>query len=282
MHFLTLPLFLLPTFAAVRVVWTAVNVASLVVSFFLVLRIAGQRAARARTIAWLAALWMGFQPLTTCLAQGNIEIVELMVLLAGLVALQEKRGFRAGLLVGVAAMIKYLPIGFLVWLGLRGFRKALVVSTATVGVVALCTAVTLGWHDTHLTNLPDRASAPSAGFHELSLTSVFLHQSAVLDRTGFLVLRWFPKERKLWAQRAGLLASGSMALAYAFLFWRRRGTQVAPSELGVLFLLMFLLPPFNHDYYYILWIICKSGETLSLTGASSPSPAKSARAAPTS
>jgi hypothetical protein len=254
MHFITLPLFAVPEHAALPAVWAGVNVAALVATFILTLRLLGGPLPRVRTLTVLAALWMGFQPLVNCLAQGNIEIVELALLTGGLAAVTGRRQAAGGLLVGVATMIKYLPIGFVVWLGLRSQRRAALAAVLAMAAVALVTQATLGWeNNTTVRRVPTRIDEPQAGFHELSITSAFLHRAGSVDSAPSVV--WRSPDRRRQALIAGLTTSGLIGLAYAALVWRRRRAPVGAPQVGVLMVLMVLLPPWNHDYYYVFLVV---------------------------
>jgi hypothetical protein len=259
MHFVTLPLAAVPTPWAIAPVWTAVNTAALAVAFVLVLQLARQAGPLpAKTIALVGALWMGFQPLASCLAQGNIEIVELALLLAGLVLLERRRPFAAGAIVGCSTMIKYLPAGFLGWMAIRGYRRALAGSLVAMALVVAATALTLGWDKSAtVRRAPTRVVEPSAAMHELSITSIFLHLTASVDSSVPGVLSW-TSENLRFAQRAGLVTSTGLTLLYALFIWRQRRAPVAVQELSVLFILMVLVPPWNHDYYYVFTIVSLS------------------------
>jgi hypothetical protein len=255
LHFLTLPLFTVPTRDLVAPAWALINTAALAASFVLAARLAQIRAST-RAMMLLAALWMGFQPLVNCLAQGNVEIVELALVLAGLSSLHAARAARAGAWLGAATMVKYLPIGFLAWLALRGRSRAVAGGVLAIAAVAIVTALTLGWENSTTVNrVPGRLFNPPGGLHDLSITSIYLHRTAVRDPLAFGGVAWRSPERMKLAQRAGLLTSGLVGITYAVLIWRRRRQPIAAPEVGVLFLLMLLLPPWNHDYYYIFALV---------------------------
>jgi hypothetical protein len=255
-HFLTLPLLLVPRWALVPLVWAIVNVAALAVSFLLTwrLRSHGRNPSTTALLA-IAALWLLFQPTVNCLSQGNIEILEMTMVLAGCGWVRERRDTAGGAAFAVASLIKVLPAGFLGWLVLRRRWRALTAAAAVAIAVWSVTAVTLRW-DHSLTRRSSMAIAqdnPQAGFHELSITSLFMHRASRLDEIT-PEPRWFPIERRTAAAHAGQIASLLVALCYVGILLRTaRNSQaaVAADELGVLFLLMLLLPPWNHDYYYL-------------------------------
>jgi hypothetical protein len=122
--------------------------------------------------------------------------------------------------------------------------------------VAIATALTLGWeHSTTVNRVPGRLFNPPGGLHELSITSTFLHRVAVPDAQALEGVAWSSPERMKLAQRAGLVTSAFIGLAYAALIWRQRHLPITAPEVGALFLLMLLLPPWNHDYYYLFALV---------------------------
>ena len=267
-HFLTLPLFLVPRWSMVPTAWALTNVVALVLSFVFVCRLSGVTP----RIPWavvttLAGLWLLFQPLVNCLAQGNIEIVEMALVLGALVRLQSSKERLAGALIGVAAMLKFLPIGFLGWLALRQRWRAVGAGVAAIAVIAAITTVTLGWRESTLASvmvsrddsdsrrlLNESAGWNNAGLHELSVNSMFIHRAGILDYDVPLV-RWLPSERANLAARAGTLASLLLAAGMGLVLFLRRRRPVSPFEISVLFMTMFMIVPRNHDYYYIFALV---------------------------
>jgi hypothetical protein len=255
-HFLTMPLLLVPRWTLVPLVWAIVNVGALAVSFLLTWRLRSRpRTPSMALVVAVAALWLLFQPTVNCLSQGNIEIVEMTIVLAGCAWVHERREAAGGAAFALASLIKVLPAGFLGWLVLRRRWRALAAAAAVAMVVCSVTAVTLRW-DRSLTRRSSMAIVqdnPQAGFHELSITSLFMHRASRLDEST-PEARWFPVERRTAAAHAGQLASLLVALCYVGLLLRTARDPQAPvasDEIGVLLLLMLLLPPWNHDYYYL-------------------------------
>jgi hypothetical protein len=254
MHIVTLPLFLVPAWRMVPAVWAAVNLAAVIASFVCVLRLSEDaESASWTTVAVAAGLWLLFQPLVTCFVMGNIEIVEMAMLLAGLAALHRGREIRSGLWLGVATMIKFLPIGFVGWLVLRRQWRAAASAGAVIAVIALAAAVTVGWASNVTFRLATEPP-PLSGLHELSVTSLFLHRAGVLDSEAGAV-RWFPPARFDVAKRAGQLASGLIAAGFAAVVFARRRQPATSLELSVMFMAMFMLLPWNHDHYYIFSLL---------------------------
>ena len=259
LHFLSAPLLLVPRWSMVPMVWALVNAAALMVSFVLVCRLSGVvRQVSWATIATLGGVWLLYQPLANCFAQGNIEIVEMALILAAITTLPRSKGLWSGVLVGVATMTKFLPVGFFCWFLLRRYWRAVWSGLATIVLIVVVTTVTLGWKTSISFRVMTWAAAtPIAGFHELSVTSLFLHRAALLDST-VPVVRWFPTARAWTAGDAGALASVLLAFGYSLVLFLRRHRPESPLEVAVLFMTMFMILPWNHDYYYVFGLVALS------------------------
>jgi Tol biopolymer transport system component len=260
LHFLTLPLFLVPRWSMVPVVWAMINLAAVVASFLLVRQLASRWRPSMPTTAVVAAMWMLYQPLANCFTQGNIEILEMAITLGALVAVQRSKERLGGILIGVASMTKFLPVGFLCWFLLRRYYRAFLAGVATIGVIVAVTTVTIGWKESVIFGqVVQSVRAPDATLHNLTLTSLFLHRTAeLLDPYGTRsnpMLGWFPSERAVVAARAGLFASGLIAAVLALTHFRRRHRPASPYEVAVLFMTMFMILPYNEDYYYVFALV---------------------------
>ena len=149
-------------------------------------------------------------------------------------------------------MIKFLPIGFVGWLALRGRWRAAAVAASVVIAIAAVAAVTLDWRrSVAIVDVMPRASDANVySVHFMSVSSMFLHRSSEIDWVVWN-LRWLPEARHAVDARAGTLATVALGACYALWFLARRRRRIRWEEMGVLFLLMFLLPPWNHEDYFI-------------------------------
>ncbi|MCC7415671.1 MAG: DUF2029 domain-containing protein [Acidobacteria bacterium] len=261
MHVVTLPLFLAPRWAMVPPIWAAINLAALAIAFVLCLELSGRRGQLgAAAVMAIAAVWLAFQPLAVCMRQGNIEIVEFLFILIGLRQLVARRDTAAGIAIGWAAMIKFLPVGFVGWLVLRRRWRAAAAAAVVVAAVALGAAFTLDWRrSVALVDVMPRAAESNVySIHFMSVSSMFLHRSSEIDWT-VMNLRWLPEARHAIAARSGLLATVALGVCYALWFFTRRERRLGWEEMGVLFLLMFLLPPWNHEDYFIFALMPLTG-----------------------
>jgi len=122
--------------------------------------------------------------------------------------------------------------------------------------VALLTAVTLSWDHSYTVRYRDlAASGAMGGWHELSVTYFFVHRAAHVDWTAFPPTIEVPLDVRQTAIRVGTVVSALIGAAYAALFFLRRRRPISPHEVGILFLLMFLIAPWNHDYYYLFALV---------------------------
>ena len=282
LHFLTLPLFLAPRWWMVPGLWALTNLTALTASFVLACRLSGAvRQVSWAALATLAGLWLWFKPLHLSFVAGDIEIAEMAMILAAVVALPRSRGRLPGVLLGAATMIKLLPVGFLGWLAVRRQWRAVNAGVATIAIIAAVTAVTLGWRNSAVFGPKDPwaggaspvrlegnqrspvavmwgGSTPQVGPDAQSVTSIFVHFSGLLDYDNiepYLGQRWFPTSRLITALVAGELASALLATAYGLVLLLRRRRPISPFEVSGLFMAMFLLLPFNHQYYYTFALV---------------------------
>jgi len=258
LHFLTLPLLLLPRWRMVAPVWALTNLAALVASFVLACRLSGvHHRLDWKAFAVLAGLWLSFQPLVNCFRPGNIEIVEMALLLWAVSALQRRADAKAGVLFGIAATIKFLPSGFFYWLAIRRRGRAVLAGAAIMALMLVLATVTLGWKDsTSIKAMGWAADTPVAGLHELSITSMFLHRASTFDAQGHISpVRWIPSDRAVAAARSGRLASALLAAVFGVLLFVRRQSPDIALDTALLFMAMFMLLPWNHDYYYVFALV---------------------------
>jgi hypothetical protein len=281
-HFLTLPLFLAPRWWMVPGLWALTNLAVLAASFVLGCRLSGAvRQVSWTALATLAGLWLWFKPLHLCFAAGNMELAEMALILAAVVALPQSGGRLPGILLGVATMIKFLPVGFLGWLVVRRQWRAVTAGVVTIAIITAVTSVTLGWRNSAAFGPGDARSGPSSsvrlhgqnrsrlavlwggatpqvGADAQSITSIFVHFSGLLDYDNvhpYLGQRWYPTSRLTTAIEAGAIASVLLGTAYGLVLLLRRRRPISPFEVSGLCTAMFLLLPWNHQYYYTFALV---------------------------
>ena len=258
LHFVTLPLFLMPRWSMVGAAWAVINLAAVIASFVYACRLA----AVDRRVSWgafavLAGLWGWFKPMHSCFEQGNIELLEMAVTLAALVLASRGRERSAGILLGTATMMKFAPIGFVGWLGLRGRWRTVAAAFITIVLIAGVAQVTLGWQNNGLAlrSLWLRG-VPQINADTQTVISAFLHRIGVLDVTdAYFPQRWFPDARAATAARAGTVAALAYAAVFGLLMFLRRTRAWSPFEVSSLFVPMILLPTSNHQYYFVFALV---------------------------
>lgn len=258
LHYITLPLFLVPRWSMVGAAWALVNLGAVVASFVYAYRLAAvDRRVSWAAIAVLGGLWGWFKPMQSCFEQGNIELIEMAITLAALVRVTRGRERAAGILLGTATMIKFAPVGFVGWLGLRGRWRTVTAAFITIVVIAGVAQFTLGWQNNGLAlrSLWLRG-VPQINADTQTVISTFLHRVGVLDVTdAYFPQRWFPDSRAAAAARAGAVAGLAYAVVFGALMFLRRKRDWSPFEVSSLFLPMILLPTSNHQYYFVFALV---------------------------
>ncbi|OGX47160.1 MAG: hypothetical protein A3G88_03965 [Omnitrophica WOR_2 bacterium RIFCSPLOWO2_12_FULL_63_16] len=257
-HVLTLPLFLAPSWNMVPPLWALVNLIAVVAAFAFCWRLAAPASSTARGehLALLAGLWLLYQPLVNCFAQGNIELIELAVILGAIGLAHRGRLVSAGVVLGIGTMTKLLPVGFLVWLGVRGSRRALMAGGITIALIAALTAVTLGWeHSAEVDRFLERFRIVGIKGTMLSFPALVASWLGTVGWTPpYPVLPLSPHHRAI-ALFVGRVVTATLAVAYAALILRRRRIPAPSLDVSLLFLLMFLLLPYQEDYYYLFALV---------------------------
>ncbi len=256
-NFLSIPLFIAPSWSWVPRLWAIMNLSALGISFFWVYRLVVKKGeGNWRWFCALLGLWFLYQPLMDCFMQGNIEILEMALLVGSVSLLHRGREKGSGFLLGLATMTKYFPAGFLAWFFLRRRWRAACAGLLTVVAVAGVTAVTLRWDRSGSKGdfLPSVIN-PRISWTTISLTSVPAYWLGKVDWSKDLPELHLSDGRRRIALFLGRLATLVLSVFYAFLLMSRSGRPLSPYEAGILFLLIFLLIPYNHVHYYVFALI---------------------------
>lgn len=237
MHAVTLPLYAFPDLRAAYVAWLFASYAFLAIALWLLTR--ELELGPARWIALLAAL--NFVPLYEALTQRNIEIFEMVLIVAAFAVLRRKRLAAAGVLIGVAAMTKFLPLIFLPYFAVKRMWRALAAAAITIVPIAVAAQFVLGWEHSGILIQLRRG-----GF----LNSV-MNQS--VSGAVIRILDWTHSSLP-----APLLSRIAIVVALIALSWLfvtlRRCEGIEDLEWAMLITAMVLLPPHNQQYYFILLI----------------------------
>jgi Glycosyltransferase family 87 len=231
-HLITLPLFLFADLPAAYRAWLFATYAFLAVIFAIAAMVFEWRG-----WFWIAAIGaLNYGPMYEALTQRNVEIFELMLILAAFALLQRGRALTAGVLIGVAAMAKFLPLIFLPYFVVRRMWRALAGSLLAIVPIAIATELLLGWRDSGIL-----FQLRKGGFIDMGLNQSL---SGMIIR----LLRW--THAPLSPDLASRVAIVLGLAALSWLFLRRRGPM--DIEWSTMIAAMVLLPPHNQQYYFVL------------------------------
>lgn len=236
-HLVTLPLFAFPTLKSAYVAWLFVNYAFLAGIAILALRLFDPGPSAVTATAILAAVF-NFNPLYEALTQRNIEILELLLILMAYALWRKGRLGWCGVVIGLAAMTKFLPLIFLPYFVVKRKWRALAGALAAIVPIALLTEAVLGWkHSGILIQLLRDGPFHSALNQSLSGAIVRL-----IDWTRAPVSGAIVSSIAILICLAGL----------SWLFFVTRDCVAADDlEWGILVIAMVLLPPHNQQYYLL-------------------------------
>ncbi|HXH40120.1 MAG TPA: glycosyltransferase family 87 protein [Thermoanaerobaculia bacterium] len=236
-HLVTLPLFAFPTLKSAYVAWLFVNYAFLAGIAILAVRLFDPGHSALTTTATLAAL-LNFNPLYEALNQRTIEILELLLILIAYALWRKGRLGWCGVVIGLAAMTKFLPLIFLPYFVVKRKWRALAGALAAIVPIALLTEAVLGWkHSGILIQL---------------LKDGPLHSELNQSFSGAIVrlIDWtkIPVSGAIISQIAILICL--TGLSWLFLV-TRECVAAHDLEWGTLIIAMVLLPPHNEQYYFL-------------------------------
>ena len=245
-HLVTLPLFAFGNLRSAYIAWLIANYVFLIAIVALAASVFKQRA-----LAVLAILNYG--PLFEALTQRTIEIFELLLLFAAFALAQSSRessiespsppakgekvpkadeGVASGVLIGFAAMTKFLPLIFIPYFALKRRTRTLTSAVITIALIAVATQVVFDW----------RYSGTVVQLRAGGMISSVLDQSLA----GMM--------RRVGAPEA--LARVAILIALALLSWlffrARNCSSIEDLEWSTLIVAMVLLPPHNEQYYFVL------------------------------
>ena len=239
LHLVTAPLFAFRDLPTAYVAWLYATYAFLLVGLAIAWRTFDLEGLR-----WIALLGiLNFGPLFEVLTQRNIEIFELMLLFAAFALLRRGHQTPAGVLIGLAAMTKFLPLIFVPYFAVKRMWNALVASIITIVPIAIATQWVFGWSHSGIVIQLRRGT--------------FLRGELNQSLSGMIVrvLEW---THAYSAQRVGVLSDVAILASLTGLSWlllkKRDCRDIEDIEWSVLFAAMVLLPPHNQQYYLFLLI----------------------------
>jgi Glycosyltransferase family 87 len=236
-HLVTLPLFAFPTLKSAYMAWLFVNYAFLAGIAILAVRLFDPGHSALTITATLAAV-LNFNPLYEALVQRNIEILELLMVLMAYALWRKGRLGWCGVVIGLAAMTKFLPLIFLPYFVVKRKWRALAGALAAIVPIALVTEAVLGWkHSGILIQL--LKDGPSHGELNQSLSGAIVR---LIDWTRA------PVSGAIFSLIAILICLTGLSW---LLLVTRECVAAGDLEWGILVIAMVLLPPHNEQYYFL-------------------------------
>ena len=202
--------------------------------------------------AWVGILciWLNYFPLLEALMGREIEIFELFLITIGLWLLRRKRQALAGLAFGFAMMTKFLPVVFIPYLFLKGYRRGGWISLVTVVTFAVGAQLVLGWQWSVTLALARREQAAAV------FPTAYANQalSNVLYKTFTAFNINDPRPPTLYPyplHAIGTALSAAVLLATAWFIVRWRRGRLLELESAFLAIVMCLLPSHANTYYFV-------------------------------
>src|SRR3954452_17207983 len=238
-HLVTLPLFAFRDLRTAYIAWLIANYVFL--AFILVLACSVFQSGRSRwlwrSIVGIAGLNYG--PLYEALTQRNIEIFELLLILAAYALFLRGRAAGAGGAIGLAAMSKFLPLIFLPYFFVKRQVRALCSSVITIAVIATATEAVLGWRYS--------GTVVQLGRGGLDYHDTDQSLAGMIRR----LLVWTRSPLSFSMVSFGAILAALAGVAWLFLR-ARNCAAITDLEWSTLIAVMVLLPPHNEQYYFVL------------------------------
>lgn len=250
LHIVTLPCALLPTqLDAMRMMflWDG---ALLAATFLLWTRLLLPQGRPPIAAIAMACLWINFFPLIEVLVGREIEILELFLVTLGVWALRRARQNTAGAAFGIAAMTKFLPVIFVLYLFVKGYRRAGYVAVGAVLGLAVVAQPLMGWQwSATLLSARDELQGRDVrtSYANQGLTNVLLKTFTARNTASANPPSLYPNA----LLRIGVLVSAGVALATAAFVIRWRRSPLLELECALLLIVMCLVALHANTYYFI-------------------------------
>jgi hypothetical protein len=269
LHVVTLPFALASTLVQALRLILLVDCVLIAATFVLWIRLLFP--GRRQTFAWLGILciWLNHFPLLEALVGREIEIFELFLITVGIWALRKEREILAGGAFGLAAMTKFLPVVFVPYLFVKGYRRGGWVAVMTVSSIALVTQLGLGWERSVTlaqTRSENTAAVFPTAYANQALTNVLYKTFTAFNINDPRPPTLYPYP--LRAIATGLNAMVFLTTAWFVVRWRRgRSLEV---ECALLMIVMCLIPSHSNTYYFIFVLPALSVGVAALSQRSAP------------
>jgi len=235
-HVVTFPLFAFHDLRTAYIAWLFPTYAFLLAALMI-----AWRAFDLRGVRWIALLGtLNFVPLYEAITQRNIEIFELMLLFGAFALLRAGRQTPAGVLIGLAAMTKFLPLIFVPYFAVKRMWNALAASLITIVPIAIAAEWMFGW-------------SHSGIIIQLRQGSFIL--SALNQSVSGAIIRLLQWTHSYSPATAAALSRIAIAIGLAGVSWLLLKTRpcecIEDLEWSMLIAAMVLLPPHNQQYYFV-------------------------------
>jgi hypothetical protein len=242
LHAITLPLFACSSLRSAYVVWLFVNYLFVAAAAFGAMWVIDDGKPTPATVLLVIVVFCNFNPLYEALTERTIENFELLLLFVAWSFYRRGRDIGCGVAIGIAAMMKFLPLIYLPWLVLRRRGRALAAAIAVIVPVAIITELILGW----------RNSGTLIQLGGVTFLNSELDQS--LSGMVTRLISW--THCPLPAPVAGLVVILiALGVLMAFMLEARRREGSEEVEFGLLAAVMVLLPPHNQEYYFVFLLL---------------------------
>lgn len=249
----TLPFMLAPTRGQATQVILIVDYLLAAATFVMWMRMAFGRRARLAHYVMIACIWLNYAPLLEALTGREIEVFELFLVTVAIRALQRQREVPAGVFLGLASMTKFLPILFLPYLFVKGYRKACWTMLGVVLIIAGITQWLLGWQHSFTLGLL-RAEASGEEFFTAyanhALVSVLGKMFTVFNMYEGQPTPLYPRQ----LQVIGFLLQSGVLAACGWFLWRWRRSGLLAVEASLLMVVMILVPT-HANLYYLVFVL---------------------------
>ena len=237
-HLVTLPLFAFPDLRSAYRAWLYANYAFLIAIAVLAASLFLRGLRRWIALAICAIVMFNYSQIYVALAQRVIEIFELLLIFIAFALLRRGRELTAGLVIGVAAMTKFLPLIFLPYFLVKRMWRALAGSLLAIVPIAVATEIVFGWRHSgtvfQLLHPQSVGAVGLAGFIDRMIH--FTHSSLPPHRTAVVAV-----------------AAGLAGLTWLF-YTVRNCEGAADVEWATLVVAMVMLAPRTEDYYAFLFL----------------------------
>lgn len=249
LHVITLPFAFAPTHLTALRLILIVNLACAAATFFLWTRRL-LPALPATAIVAVLCIWLNHFPLLEALVGREVEVFELFLITLAIVWLRRGREAPAGAAIGLAAMIKFLPVLLVPYLIVKGFRRAAAAALVTIAAFAILAQVTLGWQrSVTLLQLVEetRTAVYPTAYANQAIANVLYKTFTAFNLDDPRPPTLYPRALRI----AGAILNALVLAATAWFVVRWRRSRLIEIECALLLIVMCLLPSHANTYYFV-------------------------------